>query len=127
MQQTRVVRFPRRRIATFGDSDIEYSLVTSLAGVPPCANLRTGRVTAARPKILTPDAFSRRFQGFGDESEAFERMLRDRFQDSFRGLEYLFRNRLDATVPYQMDARDLARNIQRDLDEREVARAAVIC
>lgn len=124
--QTRVLRFPRHRIATFGDSEIQYNLVSAVSAAPPRATLRIGRVTAERPKILTPEALAQRFRGFGSRQEAFERWLRETFQDAFRGLEYSFRNRLDAAVPHSLDARELAQNIRRDLDERDVARAAVI-
>jgi hypothetical protein len=126
LEQTRVVRSPRRRLSTFGSSEIQYSLVTADAGSSE-AILRQGRVAAERPKILTPGVFSQRFQDFGPEGESFERFLRERFGEAFRGLEYVFRNHVDLTEPRTVDPRELARNIQRDLDARDVARAAVIC
>lgn len=127
LNQTAVVRFPRHRLATFGDSEIHYNLITSVSNGHPLSTLRTGIVAAQRPQILTPDVFSQRFQGFGPEAESFERILRDSFQEAFRGLQYVFRHRLDSTALHKMDARELARNIQRDLDERGVTHAAVIC
>ncbi len=126
MRQTQVVRFPRHRLATFGSTEIQYNLVTSLSLLPPMATLRTGQVTAAKPQILTPEALSRRFEGFGPNADRFERWLKDHFQDAFRGVEYTFQHRLHSTEPHRLDARELARNIQKDLDERGVARAAVI-
>jgi hypothetical protein len=126
LRQTTVLRFPRHRLATFGRTEIQYQLVTAISVVPGVSNLRTGKVIAERPHILTPDMFSQRFQGFGDDSSAFERFLKDNFSDSFRGLEYSFRNELTTTEPHRTDARELAKNIRRDLDARDVARAAVI-
>lgn len=126
LRESKVVRFPRHRLSTFGQSEIQYQLVTAVSEAPPRATLRSGKVIAERPQILTPAAFSQRFQGFGEESPAFERFLKDNFADSFRGLEYSFRNILEATEPHHTDARELARNIRRDLDARDVARAAVI-
>lgn len=126
LRSSKVVRFPRHRLATFGRSEIQYRLVTSVSDAPPRATLRSGLVIAERPQILTPASFSQRFQGFGEESPAFERFLKDNFSDSFRGLEYSFRNVLESTEPHHTDARELARNIRRDLDARDVARAAVI-
>lgn len=126
LRQTTVLRFPRHRLATFGRTEIQYQLVTAVSTEPLLANLRTGKVIAERPQILTPDMFSQRFQGFGDDSSSFERFLKDNFSDSFRGLEYSFRNELSAIEPHRTDARELAKNIRRDLDARDVARAAVI-
>jgi hypothetical protein len=126
LRQTHVVRFPRHRLSTFGRSEIHYQLVTSVSAQPVRANVRSGKVIAERPQILTPDLFSQRFQGFGDDSSSFERFLKENFSDSFRGLEYSFRNELTGTEPHHTDARELAKTIRRDLDARDVARAAVI-
>jgi hypothetical protein len=126
MRQTRVIRFPKHRLATFGSSEIRYSLVSSLSAFPPKAMLRLGRVTAERPKILTPDAFRQRFSGFGDDQEKFAGWLTENYAEAFRGLEYTFRNTLDGTSSHSLAARELADNIKRDLDVRDVPRAAVI-
>ncbi|MBL8023183.1 MAG: hypothetical protein JNK54_02720 [Elusimicrobia bacterium] len=126
LRQTTVLRFPRHRLATFGRTEIQYQLISSVSARPALANLRTGKVIAERPQILTPDMFSQRFQGFGDDASSFERFFKDNFSDSFRGLEYSFRNELAATEPHRTDARELAKTIRRDLDARDVARAAVI-
>jgi hypothetical protein len=128
LEKTRVVRFPRHRLSTFGLSEIRYSLATSVSLLPPLSTLRTGRVTAERPRILTPDALSGRvFRGFGADAEQYENWLRDHYSDTFRALEYTFRHELLETVPHRLDARELAENIRRDLDSRGVDRAAVIC
>jgi hypothetical protein len=127
LDQTVVLRFPRHRLATFGDSEIHYHLVTPHPEAPSRAVLRTGRVSALRPKILTPDVLARRFEGFGEDATGFERLLRDHFAESFQGLEYFFHNRLDAVEDRHRDARELAQSLQRDLDERDAPRDAVIC
>lgn len=126
IEQTRVLRFPRYRLATFGASEISYNIVSAVSQEPTRAMLRMGRVTAERPRILGPDALSHQFEGFGDQSESFERWLKDTFRDAFRGLEYTFRNQLTDTLPHQTDARELAEKIQSDLEARDVPRAAVI-
>lgn len=124
--ESRVIRFPRHRLATFGRSEIQYQLVTGVSTDPMRSNLRTGRVIAQRPQILTPDVFVERFKNFGDDANAFERFFNDNFADSFRGLEYTFQNVLESTVPHHIDPRELARNIRKDMDARDAAREAVI-
>jgi hypothetical protein len=126
IEQTRVLRFPRYRLATFGASEISYSIVSAVSQEPARSTLRTGRVTAERPRILSAEALSRQFEGFGEQSDTFERWLKDTFRDAFRGLEYTFRNQLTDTTPHQADARELAERVQKDLEARDVSRAAVI-
>jgi hypothetical protein len=126
LRQTRVVRFPKHRLSTFGDSEIHYQLVSAVSEAPPLSTLRTGRVVALRPQILTPETLAQRFEGFGEEGRDFESFLKENFSDSFRGLEYNFKNVLESAEQKHLDARELAGNIQKDLDAREVARAAVI-
>jgi hypothetical protein len=126
LKQTRVLRAPRRTLSTFGSSEIHYNLVTAVSSDPASSTLRTGLVTASRPKILTRESIEKRFEGFGESAEDFMRMLNQIDSDAFRALEYNFQNRLDQTVPHAMDARELGDNIQKDLDRSEAARAAVI-
>jgi hypothetical protein len=126
IDQTRVVRPPRHRLSTFGVSEIQYNIISTLSLLPAQSHLRTGRVTAERPQILTPELFSQQFKGFGPESDDFERLLKENFQDAFRGLEYTFNNHLESTTAHSLDARELAQNIKKDLDQRDVARAAVM-
>jgi hypothetical protein len=126
LQNIEVLRFPQKRLATFGSTEIEYNLVTHVADAPARATVRTGRITTERPRIVTPETFKRYFQGFGEESDAFERFLRDQFSESFRGLQYKFMNSVITTQPHRQDARELAQTIRKDLDHRGVDRAAVI-
>jgi hypothetical protein len=126
IDQTVVLRFPRHRLATFGDSEIPYHLITPHPELPQRSTLRIGMVKALRPKILTPDSFLKRFEGFGEDADGFERLLKDNFEDLLRGLEYVFHNRVDDTISHHRDAHELAQSVHKDLDERDQPRAAVI-
>jgi hypothetical protein len=126
IEQTVVVRFPRHRLATFGDSDIRYYLITPHADADDRSILRTGRVSALRPKILTPESFQSYFEGFGEDAEGYEKLLKDNFADSFRGLEYTFQNKLENREERHVGPDDLARTLGRDLDDRSATREAVL-
>jgi hypothetical protein len=126
LDQTVVVRFPRHRLATFGDSDIQYHLVTPHPDSADRSTLRSGRISALRPKILTSESLRRHFEGFGDDADGFERLLKDHFADSFQGLEYVFHNRLASVEDRHANALDLAKTLGRDLDDRSATREAVI-
>ena len=74
LEKSYVVRFPRYRLSTFGTTDIHYNLISAVSMIPPLSNLRTGLVTALRPQIVTPDRLPKQvFEGFGDQSEKFEK------------------------------------------------------
>jgi hypothetical protein len=126
LEGTVVLRVPRRRLATFGYSEIPYHPITPHPELPGRAHLRTGRVLALRPKILTPDVMARHFEGFGEEGGGFERLLKDHFSEVFRGLGYVFHNRLDNVAERHQDAAALAESVQKDLEGRDAPGAAVI-
>jgi hypothetical protein len=125
-ERTRLVRLPKHRLATFGATDLHYSLITPLSSEPPRSALRLGRITAERPKIITADSFRKHFEGFGPGSELFEDWLKDVFSDAFRGLQYSFKNTLEGMSPHHTDTDGLLRKVLEDLDRRDVPRAAVI-
>lgn len=126
VRHTRVLRFPRHRLATFGQSEIEYHLVTSVSSDPAQSNLRTGLVVAMRPKIVTPESLVQRFQGFGDGADEFAKWLAESKGESFRALEYQFSNQPREKLAHHVDARALAETIGRDLDQRNPPRTALI-
>ncbi len=92
LQQIQVVRPPKHRLATFGASRIEYSLVTDIAGLNDRSRLRIGIVTAEKPSLITPQALQERFSGFGEESRQLTDLMTKQYGQAFMGLEYQFRN-----------------------------------
>lgn len=92
LQQIQVVRTPKRRLSTFGNSKIDYYLVTDVPGLPDRSKLRMGQVTAERPAIITHQTLKDRFSGFGDESLEYVNWLTSHFGEALKGLEYNFKN-----------------------------------
>lgn len=126
LRATRLVRPPKRLLATFGATRIEYHLVSPLDGSPTKTRLREGMVVSERPKIMTPDSFKERFDGFGDDAAAFREFLDSRYAELLRALEYTFRNDgLRSTVVASPPEETSARIVS-DVDSRDVAQAAVI-
>jgi len=126
MQQTRVVRFPRHALATFGVTEIHYNLVTAVSSEPPASLLRTGVVTASRPMILTPESLAQRFEGFGERAAEFEGWLKEMNHEALRALEYKFQNRPENTFPHSLDARELTEKVRRDIEASGAGRTALI-
>ena len=97
LQQIQVVAPPKHRLATFGSSKIEYTLVTNVPGLPDRTKLRLGHVTAEKPMIITRETLKDRFVGFGDKAvELADRMV-GYYGEALRGLEYQFHNELSST------------------------------
>lgn len=106
-QKIRVVRPPKHRLATFGTSHIQYNLITDVPGLPDRSRLRTGRVTAEKPSIITPQHLKELFQGFSSEASAYSDSLIKHYGEALRGLEYQFRNepissRIELSPPDQI-------------------------
>jgi hypothetical protein len=96
-RKIQVVRAPKRRLATFGTSRIDYQVVTDVPGFPDRSRLRTGLVIAEKPQIITPHASREQFAGFGPDSGRFADALVGHYGEALRGLEYNFRNEPSST------------------------------
>jgi hypothetical protein len=126
LARTEVLRAPKRRLATFGATRIDYHLISPADGLPDRTRLREGAVVSARPAILTPDAFKERFEGFGDDAAEFARWVSTSYRDLLRALEYNFRNQgLAARVISEKPAL-VAERLLADFDARGVEDRAVI-
>lgn len=126
LARTEVLRIPRRRLATFGATRIDYHLLSPIDGLADRTRVREGSVVSSRPAILTPDAFKERFEGFGDEAAEFARWVSTSYRDLLRALEYNFRNQGLAARVVSSDARVVAEKMLADFDARGVEDRAVI-
>jgi len=79
-----------------------------------------------RPQVLTPETLRDRFEGFGEQTAEFSRMLSGAYGDALRALEYRFRNTELKTRVLSQNSRAAAEKIREDMDSRDVAQAAVI-
>jgi len=126
LARTEILRAPARLLATFGATRIDYHLISPADGLPGRTRLREGVVVSARPAILTPEAFARRFEGFGDEAAEFARWAAASYRDLLRALEYNFRNQGMAARVLSEDPRLVAERMIADFDARGAADQAVI-
>ncbi|MDE2489352.1 MAG: hypothetical protein KGM24_00785 [Elusimicrobia bacterium] len=121
-----ILRAPSRRLATFGATRVDYHLISPIDEAPGRARLREGAVLSERPKILTPEAFRERFEGFGDDAAEFSRWLSGAYRDLLRALEYNFRNQGLSVRQLSEDPRLVAERMLADFDARGVSDRAVI-
>jgi hypothetical protein len=126
LARTEILRAPAHRLATFGATRIDYHVISDADGLHDRARLREGTVVSARPKILTPDSFKERFEGFGDEAAEFARWVSTSYRDLLRALEYNFRNQGLAARVLRDAPRVVAERMIADFDARGSSDQAVI-
>jgi hypothetical protein len=106
-EKIQVVRAPRHRLSTFGDTPIQYHLITNVQGFHDRARLRIGVVTAEKPAIITPEALREQFAGFTTEARDYAGWFNKHYGEALKGLEYQFKNepsvnRIELTSPDEL-------------------------
>ena len=98
LENTEVIRAPERSISTFGTTSFNFFLVSELMDEANEVRVRTGRIDAERPQILSPAHYARlMLDGFGDQAQQFVERLRERGLD-FAVLKYGFQFRKTAVT-----------------------------
>ena len=126
LANTEIIRAPKRRLATFGPTRIDYHLLSPIDDLADRTRLREGSVISERPQILTPDAFKERFDGFGDDQAEFARWLSSTYRDLLRALEYNFRNQGLAASVISEKSELVAERMTADFDSRGVENRLVM-
>ncbi len=96
IKNTHVLRPPKQTLATFGSTDIYYYLVTEpayrdLIASPPETVVREGRVTAQRPRVITP-SYLINLEGFSPEAQKYFDMVAREPGPNAPGLLYRYSN-----------------------------------
>lgn len=89
IHNTRIVLAPSRRLETFGVTDIHYHMVSELMDSIGKVRIRTGRIQAHKPQIITPTMSNEGLDGFGEEAARYMEWLREHMRD-LRILQYGF-------------------------------------
>jgi hypothetical protein len=88
VNNTEIVVPSKRHLETFGNTIINYFLVSELMDDPQKVRVREGRMQAFRPQIIMPSAYSPlEMDGFGEEAKRYLEWLREN-EDSVRVLRY---------------------------------------
>ncbi|MBV9120619.1 MAG: hypothetical protein JOZ39_07910, partial [Chloroflexi bacterium] len=132
VENTEIIRPPKQLLATFGTTVVQYFVVTepAFSGLPGAdpgreAVVRSGKVTAQKPQIVTPTYLMNLFSGF-EHGQEFARYLSARFGADSPGLMYRYEQQPGDTEIVSEAPAAVARRIAGRLDEEQVALAAVI-
>ena len=78
---------PCHRLETFGNTLVNYHLISELADHPGKIRVREGRLEAHQPLVITPNFNEVVAEGFGDEAKAYLEFLREN-EKHLRILQY---------------------------------------
>ncbi len=130
IEMTHVVRAPKKHLATFGVTNLQYYLVTKpsyddLVRGEEESVIREGKVVSQRPAIVTP-TYMLNLEGFSEDARRYMESLVGRFGPNSPGLLYQYRNEPGDLEIVGGSMPVVARRIADDLDKREVDSAAVV-
>ena len=123
IEQTWVVRFPKQRLATFGSTNIAYYVVTEpvYQEIDPANRegvVRTGRVVAERPTVVTP-TYALNLSGFSAEAYEYLRHEAAMSGPNAPGVLYQYRNEAGKMEIVGGVPREIAHRIGADLDRKK--------
>jgi len=88
VNNTEIVVPPTRHLETFGNTIINYHLVSELMDAVGKVRVREGRMQAMRPQIITPSSYSTTLlEGFGEQAHKYLEWLKEH-EDTVRILRY---------------------------------------
>jgi len=120
---TRIVYMPPKTIETFGETKVLYTLISEDMDNPTRLNLRSGQVTAERPRIITPQYYREKAVGnWGpDAQKYFDEVMSKSDQARFLqyGLRFMKQDFNCQSVSGNIGdvAEQAARDAQDDLEE----------
>ena len=88
VNNTEIIVPPKRHLETFGNTIINYYLVSELMDSIGKVRVREGRMQALRPQIITPASYSSlMLEGFGEQAQQYLEWLKEH-EDTVRILRY---------------------------------------
>ena len=78
---------PSHRLETFGNTLVNYHLVSELPDHPGKVRVREGRLEAHQPLVITPQVAEIETEGLGDEARAYLEFLKEN-ERNLRILQY---------------------------------------
>ena len=130
MEQTWVVRFPSQHLATFGTTNVSYYVVTEpiyqeMAPEQQEGVVRTGKVIAEQPTVITP-TYAMNLQGFSSDAYEYLQHLAQMFGQNSPGVLYQYRNEADKMDIVSGTPSEIAGRISDDLSRRNENLAVVL-
>ena len=122
IEHTELIRPPRRELATFGSSTIDYWVVTELGG--NISVVRDGKVIAEKPRIVTP-AYLVNSEGFSEQARRYIAMTA-REHPGEPGVFYRYKNEPKGMNVVSEPIRQVINKLDAQLEEERNPLSAII-
>ena len=86
---------PSHRLETFGNTLVNYHIISELEDHPGKVRVREGRLEAHQPRVIMPHFQETEFEGFGEEAQAYFQFLKEH-EDHLRILQYGYHLKSDS-------------------------------
>ena len=121
VRNTEILRLPKQTLATFGNTNIAYYMVTEpiYSDMEPGVTetvVRKGRVIAQRPRIVTPYYLSQ-VEGFSPDAKRYFEMLSREQGANTPGLIYTYRNEPEGLTIVADGLDSVVDKINNDIDK----------
>jgi len=121
VKNTEILRLPKQTLATFGNTNIAYYMVTEpiYSDMEPGVTetvVRKGRVIAQRPRIVTPYYLSQ-VEGFSPDAKRYFEMLSREQGANTPGLIYTYRNEPEGLTIVADGLDSVVDKINNDIDK----------
>jgi hypothetical protein len=122
IENTRVLRPPRQRLATFGTTNVYYYMITEL--MQDVNIVREGRVIAAKPKIVTP-AYLINLEGFSGQAKRYLELIAEQNPNE-PGILYSYKNENCEMAVVSQPTADVLDKINQRIDMRNDPLMAIV-
>ena len=122
LEKTWVVRIPKQHLATFGITNINYYVLTCPVyqdeySKNPETVIRTGKVIAEKPSVITP-TYALNLLGFSSDAYEYFKHIANEYGPNQAGILYQYRNESKNMEIVTGMPQDIASNISKDLDSK---------
>jgi hypothetical protein len=93
-QHVKVVALPRCQLETFGNTLVNYHMLSVLPDEPRKVRIREGRLEAHPPRVIAPHVSEIETEGLGPEARQYLEWLREN-EDKLRILQYGYQLKSD--------------------------------
>ena len=123
LENTSIIRFPKQKLATFGNTSIKYYVITEplykvIDSKSEEVVVRTGVVVAEKPAIITP-FYAMHLQGFSEDAYEYFKELSSKSGQNSPGILYQYRNEPSEMEIVSGSPKEIATNIDSDLEKNK--------
>jgi len=123
LRRTYILKMPKSCLSTFGITNIEYYVLSSLSDG---TRIREGRVISNKPQIVNPFELDGLFEGFGEYGERYAEEFLEIIGENTKILNYRFKNIPGSSSRMSESLAEVITKVRNEINEKEKNLAAII-